>query len=253
MSKAAVSQFEPRKTPTQARSSASVQAILEATVQVLLKDGRSKLTTTRIAARAGVSVGTLYQYFPNKSSLLQALLKEHLDSVALAVETACAAAHGDSLANMAEALTSAFVQAKFRNIEASTALYAISDDVEGKRIATEMHVRATKAMATMLKTARDQTISQPDIAAATLLSAMAGVSRTILEHEVTRSTMPTLHKELTVMIRAYLEASARPGAEPAITPDAAHSYSSAASADPGRRSVSPRVPARETTSHSTPA
>ncbi len=252
MSRAAASPFEPRKTPIQARSSASVQAILEATVQVLLKDGRSKLTTTRIAARAGVSVGTLYQYFPNKSSLLQALLKEHLDSVALAVEAACAAAHGTSLTTMAETLTSAFVQAKFRNVEASTALYAISDDVEGKRIANEMHVRATKAMTAMLRTAREQTIPQPDIAAATLLSAMAGVSRTILEQEVTRSSMPTLHKELTVMIRAYLEASARPFAGPALTPDAAHSYSSAASADPGRRSASPLVPARETTSHSTP-
>lgn len=86
---------------------------MQATVQVLLKDGKSKLTTTRIARRAGVSVGTLYQYFPNKSSLLQALLKEHLDSVAVAVETACEAQHGGSVARMAEAITSAFVQANF--------------------------------------------------------------------------------------------------------------------------------------------
>ncbi len=249
MSKSAITQFEPRKTPTQARSSASVKAILEATVQVLLKDGRSKLTTTRIAARAGVSVGTLYQYFPNKSSLLQALLKEHLDSVAQAIETACASAHGDSLAGMAEALISAFVRAKFRNIEASTALYAISDDVEGKRIAHEMHVRVTRAMTAMLQTARDQIVPHPDTAAATLLSAMAGVSRTILEQEVTRDTMPTLHNELTVMVRAYLEASARLP----LTPDAARSYSSRASAGPDRRTAAPRVPAREAASRSTPA
>ncbi len=249
MSRVADPQFKPRKTPTQARSSASVEAILEATVQVLLKDGRSKLTTTRIAARAGVSVGTLYQYFPNKSSLLQALLREHLNGVAVAVETACAAAHGDALADMAEKLTSAFVQAKFRNIEASTALYAISDDVEGKRIANEMHIRAITAMTAMLQTARDQIVPHPAAAAATLLSAMAGVSRTILEQEVTRDTMPALQNELTVMVRAYLEASARP----ALIPGAARSYSSAASVDPGRRSASPRVPAHQTTSRSTPA
>ena len=249
MPKTAAAQFEPRKTPTQARSNASVQAILEATVQVLLKDGRSKLTTTRIAARAGVSVGTLYQYFPNKSSLLQALLREHLDSVAAAVEAACAAAHGDSLAGMAEALTSAFVQAKFRNIEASTALYAISDDVEGKRIASDMHVRVTRAMSAMLRTARHGIIPHPETAAATLLSAMAGVSRTILEQEVTRSTMPTLHKELAVMVGAYLEASARP----ALTPDAARSYSSATSADRDRHIAQSPVPAHETESRSIPA
>jgi len=64
---------------------------MQATIQVLLKDGKMKLTTTRIAERAGVSVGTLYQYFPNKSSLIQALLKKHLDGVALAMETACEA------------------------------------------------------------------------------------------------------------------------------------------------------------------
>lgn len=95
---------------------------MQATVQVLLEDGKSKLTTTRIAERAGVSVGTLDQYFPNKSSLLRALLKEHLDNVALAGEAACEAVRGASPARMAEAITSAFVQAKFRYINASVAL-----------------------------------------------------------------------------------------------------------------------------------
>ncbi|MGI4829132.1 MAG: TetR/AcrR family transcriptional regulator [Janthinobacterium lividum] len=207
MSKASTPPFEPRKTPVQARSTASVAAILEATVQVLLKDGKAKLTTTRIAARAGVSVGTLYQYFPNKSSLLQALLKEHLDSVALAMEVACEAARDAPLATMAETITSAFVKAKFHNIDASITLYAVSDDVEGKRIARDMHARATKAMTALLRTARE-TVTEPDLVAATLLSAMAGVSRAMLERGVTRGTMITMEKELTVMVRAYLQASA---------------------------------------------
>jgi len=209
LSKAAAVRFEPRKTPLQARSTASVAAIMQATIQVLLKDGRVKLTTTRIAERAGVSVGTLYQYFPNKRSLLQALLKEHLDSVALAVETACEAARGGSLSKMGEVVASAFVQAKFRNIDASVALYAVSDDVEGKRIARGMHARITKAMTTMFETSRENPITEPHVVAATLLSAMAGVSRGMLEAGVTRSTMATMERELTVMVRAYLEASAR--------------------------------------------
>ena len=208
MSKASAVRFEPRKTPVQARSSASVEAIMQATIQVLLKDGKAKLTTTRIAERAGVSVGTLYQYFPNKRSLLQALLKEHLDHVALALESTCEAVQGTSLARMAEAITSAFVRAKFRNIDASVALYAVSDDVEGNRIARGMHARATKAMTAVFQTAREKTITKPDIVAATLLSAMAGVSRAMLEKGVTRGAMATMEKELTVMVRAYLEASA---------------------------------------------
>jgi hypothetical protein len=58
--------LDPRKSPVQARSTASVDAILEATVQVLLDLGKERLTTTRVASRAGVSVETLYQYFPNR-------------------------------------------------------------------------------------------------------------------------------------------------------------------------------------------
>ena len=60
--------FEPRKTPIQARSTVTVEAIFEATIQVLLSRGADRLTTTRVAERAGVSVGTLYQYYPNKQS-----------------------------------------------------------------------------------------------------------------------------------------------------------------------------------------
>src|SRR6266436_8082725 len=81
--------LEPRKSPVQARSAASVDAILEATIQVLLNVGKERLTTTRVALRAGVSVGTLYQYFPNKIALLQAALQRHLVAVTEAVERVC--------------------------------------------------------------------------------------------------------------------------------------------------------------------
>lgn len=200
--------MEPRKTPVQARSAASVQAILQATLQVLLKEGKLKLTTTRVADRAGVSVGTLYQYFPNKSALLQALLKAHLDGVALAVENACSLAHGATLEQMAEALCSAFLDAKFRDLKAGAALYAVSDSVGGRRLAHAMHARTTKAMATMFASARDKTVHQPEVVASTLLGAMAGASRAILEKEVSRITVAALQHEMKVMARAYLLASA---------------------------------------------
>lgn len=206
MSKAIATQFEPRKLPQQVRSAASVDAILEATVQVLLAHGRAKLTTTRVAQRAGVSVGTLYQYFPNKSALLQSLLKKHLDRVADAVEVACETLRGVPLAAMAEGITSAFVQAKFRDIDTSMALYAISDDVEGKRIGRDMHARAIKALTALFETTHPR-IAQPGVTAATLLNAMAGVSRGTLEAGVKRGTMATMERELTRMIRSYLEAS----------------------------------------------
>ncbi|WP_405123912.1 TetR family transcriptional regulator [Pseudomonas sp. M20] len=59
-----------RKQPQQARSSELVAAILQAAIQVLSEHGASRFTTARVAEKAGVSIGSLYQYFPNKAAIL---------------------------------------------------------------------------------------------------------------------------------------------------------------------------------------
>ena len=59
-----------RKEPKQARSNDLVTAILQAAIQVLAQEGAQRFTTARVAERAGVSVGSLYQYFPNKAAIL---------------------------------------------------------------------------------------------------------------------------------------------------------------------------------------
>jgi len=64
------SRISSRKAPKQARSTELVAAILEAAVQVLAKEGAARFTTARVAEKAGVSVGSLYQYFPNKAAIL---------------------------------------------------------------------------------------------------------------------------------------------------------------------------------------
>ena len=201
--------IQPRKTPVQARSAASVEAILEATVQVLLEHGKMKLTTTRVAERAGVSVGTLYQYFPNKSALLQALLQQKLNGVAAALEKVSEEMQGAPLAEMAEALVTAFIAAKFKHPEASVALYAVAEDLEGKTIAREMQVRATKAIANMLRSSSEKVSGNPEVIAQTLQGAMSGVSRATLELGVKRGAMEAMKQELTVIAIAYFQACAR--------------------------------------------
>ena len=64
------SRISSRRKPKQARSNDLVGAILQAAIQVLAKEGARRFTTTRVAERAGVSVGSIYQYFPNKASIL---------------------------------------------------------------------------------------------------------------------------------------------------------------------------------------
>ncbi len=71
--------LKPRKNPKQERARQTVEAILEAAAQVFEAMGYARGTTDRIAARAGVSVGSLYQYFPNKDAILVALAERHVE------------------------------------------------------------------------------------------------------------------------------------------------------------------------------
>src|SRR5229473_2510951 len=64
----------PRKSASQKRSRVTVETLLDATARVLTKAGYDRASTNRIAATAGVSVGSLYQYFPNKEALVAALV-----------------------------------------------------------------------------------------------------------------------------------------------------------------------------------
>jgi len=70
--------LQPRRKPSQERARVTVEAILEAAAQVFARHGYAAGTTNRIAERAGVSIGTLYQYFPNKDAILVALIERHL-------------------------------------------------------------------------------------------------------------------------------------------------------------------------------
>ncbi len=198
--------LEPRKSPVQARSSASVDAILEATIQVLLSVGKEQLTTTRVASRAGVSVGTLYQYYPNKSALLQAALKRHLEEVAEAVERVCREQNGNTVAEMARALVSAFLEAKMRDAKTSVALYSVSSDVDGAKIAQQMGLRLTEAIVGMLESACEPLTKDPQLVASMLQGAMAGVSRRLLECGNPEEQFEELRQELVFLVCAYLEA-----------------------------------------------
>jgi AcrR family transcriptional regulator len=86
MARARKSASNPRKLPEQDRSRATVEAIVGAAARVLVKGGYDAFTTNRVAEKAGVSIGSLYQYFPNKESLLSELMRRHVEVIERSVE-----------------------------------------------------------------------------------------------------------------------------------------------------------------------
>lgn len=82
----------PRKMAAQRRSRATVDALLEATARILIKEGYDKASTNHVAEVAGVSVGSLYQYFPSKEALVAALIDRHNQEVTQEIEVEVAEA-----------------------------------------------------------------------------------------------------------------------------------------------------------------
>jgi AcrR family transcriptional regulator len=199
--------FEPRKTPIQARSTVTVEAISEATIQVLLSHGAERFTTTRVAGRAGVSVGTLYQYYPNKQSLLFAVLEHHMNNVAARVEAACESACQKPLAEMIGEMVEAYVDAKMQRADVSMALYRVSADVGGPALIKRISQRLRKATEAMLQTAPDAESPPEKFAIDIMLAAMAGAMRSLLEAGPTSATVRKSREQLVLLCQSYMAAT----------------------------------------------
>ena len=203
--------FEPRKTPIQARSTVTVEAISEATIQVLLSHGAERFTTTRVAERAGVSVGTLYQYYPNKQSLLFAVLEHHMNNVATRVEAACESACYKPLAEMIKEMVEGFVDAKMERADVSAALYRVAADVGGPALIKRISQRSRKAIAATLQTAPDAKSPPDKFAIDIMLAAMAGAMRSLLEAGPTSDTVRKSREQLVLLCQSYMAAATAKG------------------------------------------
>ncbi|MCE9524383.1 MAG: TetR/AcrR family transcriptional regulator [Alphaproteobacteria bacterium] len=100
----------PRKMPEQDRSRATVDVIVDAAARILVKDGYDAFTTNRVAEKAGVSIGSLYQYFPNKDALLSELMRRHTTDLEKGIEAMVARAADAPLAEVIRAAVEHNVQ-----------------------------------------------------------------------------------------------------------------------------------------------
>jgi AcrR family transcriptional regulator len=103
--------LSPRKAPNQERSRATVDALLQATADILVREGYAKLTTNRIAERAGVNIASLYQFFPSKDAILAEVSRRHVAEQRVATRAAFETHRGSSLEALVRTMVSVSVAA----------------------------------------------------------------------------------------------------------------------------------------------
>ena len=160
----------PRKRARQSRSQATVAAIVEAAARILADGGLGAVTTNAVAKRAGVSVGSLYQYFPNREAILADLLRAKLTVLLREVEDACAASTFEqAVRRMLAALARSYIE--------RPALAAALVSVE-TLVATDSEIadlRTRLGTATILFL-RDNHVPEPHLAARDIVALSRGMA-----------------------------------------------------------------------------
>lgn len=196
--------LRPRKSPVQERSIDTVQAIHEAAIQVLSQVGAEKLTTIRVAERAGVSVGTLYQYYPNKHALLFTMLENHLTTVAGAIERGCLRGQGQPLPQMVESVVSAFIRAKMEARQKSVALYSVAPQFRQNELSKTFAARSRRAIEAMLRTSHAISTDEIPFASLMFYSALTGTTGTVLSKGAPARMLEAARHHLILMLTGYL-------------------------------------------------
>lgn len=186
---------------------ATLDTIFEATIQVLLSEGPQRLTTTRVAERGGVSVGTMYQYFPHKQALIYALNERYLQILAERVEAACRAEHGAPIGRMVEALVTTYWTAKTERPEVTRVLYQTVVEMDNRALIEAFGARADAAAAAMLASASDAAFVDLRIVTLTLLTSVFGTVRNAFERDLPAADAEAVLEQLKLMCRAYLESA----------------------------------------------
>ena len=194
--------LKPRKQPVQARSETTVLAIHEASIQVLLSIGYRKLTTTRVAERAGVSVGTLYQYFPNRQALIRAVLERYLMEMSASIQADCQTLRGRSLDEIARGLVDAMIAAKWRRLEVSRAMHEPLVEVGGAELVRASAARGASLVADLLRSCSE--IGAVDVEPLAVFLVMACTSMLQAAFIDYAADKETIRMHMRAMVRGYL-------------------------------------------------
>lgn len=197
--------LQPRKQPVQARSRALVESILEAAARILLRDGWEGLTTNLVAREAGVSIGSLYQYFPSREAIAVALLRVWIRRV------------GDRLMETVDSLQTLSAEDGVRRIAADTLLIASDETATYRRLIGHAPLHAAEADFREIYDALSEALADwicrhpavfqtpdPSLAARTLVMALDGVIDGLIAGRPGLLTSPRLSEQLQRLTRGCL-------------------------------------------------
>ncbi|HVP68678.1 MAG TPA: TetR/AcrR family transcriptional regulator [Anaeromyxobacteraceae bacterium] len=166
----------PRKEPAQARSRVTYDAIVAATARVLVKDGYDALSTNRVAREAGVSVGSLYQYFPGKEALVAAVMEQHAARMQAHIEERLAKVGDAGPLEVATALIRAMLEAQRQEPRLNRALAEQVPRIGALRRQHELYSRYERLIAAWMEANREQVeVKDIEIAAFVLVAAVEGL------------------------------------------------------------------------------
>jgi AcrR family transcriptional regulator len=196
--------LSPRKAPRQQRSEAMVELLLQAAARVLARESLAGFTTNRVAEVAGVSVGSLYQYFPNKEALTAALIERAQAGLLAAVEAVVAETEGAPLEEALRRLAQLAIRQQFEQ-----PLLAAALDHEERRLPLARRLREHEARLVAVVEAwlaRHAAEIDPQRPAATARDLVA-ICKAVVEADVpqTRQPAPDLEGRVVRALRGYLE------------------------------------------------
>ncbi|MGE0423395.1 MAG: TetR/AcrR family transcriptional regulator [Reyranellaceae bacterium] len=192
----------PRKSPAQRRSAHTVDAIVEAAIRILGTDGYAALNTRRVADVAGVSVGSLYQYFPNRESIVAELVRRRMDDFVASIEDAELGA-APTMREAVGAMVAAFLAEKRRTLELSRAVLDAMGDTHGRQLIAERLRGATPALAKRLGDACGTPVDERRLAMA--FAAVEGATWQAVADDVERIASAGFEATLVGIAMAVLE------------------------------------------------
>jgi AcrR family transcriptional regulator len=198
-------QLSPRKAPRQSRSQATVTAILDATARILVEHGFAAASTNAVAERAGVSVGSLYQYFPNKEALIAALHARHGEQMMAVIQRALTKAMDATLDDALSGLIEATVEAHRVDADLHRVLEEQHQDLDDDTMHQEYLDVMEDRIVALLARHRGQ-ITAPDLklAAFMLLNAAHGLIHAVVLRRPKGVSLRHATQEIVRMMRAYL-------------------------------------------------